>query len=976
MTQGPAAGSGTGSALPPEWTTFVGRDVELAELERLLGASRLLTLTGAGGSGKTRLARELVARGGAASGPGFGWVELAGLEDALLVPRQVAAAFGIPEEVTSPAMLAELLRSRNALVVLDNCEHLVDACAEVAHALLQGCPELRILATSREALGVKGERAWLVAPLAVPSADATPEEIGASAAVQLFVDRASDASPTFALAPDTALAVAEICRRLDGIPLAVELAAARVKALSPAQIRDRLDDVFRILAGGGRTAIPRHRTLRATIDWSHDLLPEPSRVLFRRLSAFRGGFTLEAAESVCAGDGLASEMVLEEVARLVDRSMVGFREEGGGARYTMLEPIRQYAAARLRESDDEEEVRTRHAEYVAKLVATWEPSFTTRQRRAAFAALKPEMDNIREVLAWTRGNGPETHVRLVGGLWWFWFSTQHWTEASGWIREAIDMEAAQRPGRERAAVLFAAGALAALQAQADNARPLLVESAALAATAGDAKLEAYALNYLGMSFTQRADPAGREPSERAEAWFRAHGDDYGLRLALLLLGLGAHFDGRPADAIRMTEEAVAVARRFGEDRELAVALQNLGLLRIMQGDPDRAEHLLMESIAASRRDPSYFFVATTLDSLGELRIQRGRTVEAARLLGAAEALRESIGAKQFQITRARLEPHLARLLTGDGAAAFAAAWGEGRMLTLEVVLDEVLSGAHADRVEPTSATADRAVAPTRAAETSQVSSAASALEATPPDLSIRTLGELRIELAGRVLDAEAWSYAKPRELLVFFAVHPEGRTRQQIGRAIWPEATRAQVKNSFHVTLHHLRKTLGGPSWVVIDGDRYRLSPQVRCDLDATRFEREVRAALRDGITDVERLRATQALYAGDFLAGEMAGPWREEEADRLRRLWVDISLRLAEALAEQGAHEAAAQVYHEVAVREELNEEAHRGLMREWTRSGDRARAIRHYDRLIALLRDELDSLPEPETVALHDSIRLAQVS
>jgi predicted ATPase/DNA-binding SARP family transcriptional activator len=973
----------TPRALPAEWTSFVGRESELADVEQLLTESRLLTLTGAGGSGKTRLAREVIARGRVEAAAAFAWVELAALEDPALVPRQVAAAFGIAEEAPSPAGLVDLLRGRTALVVLDNCEHLVDACAELTQLLLEGCPGLRILATSREALGVKGERTWRVPPLATPPMDGAHSEIAGAEAVRLFGDRARDAAPGFAVTPENASAVAEICRRLDGIPLALELAAARIKVLSPVQIQDRLDDAFRVLAAGGRTAIPRHRTLRAAIDWSHDLLPPAPQVLFRRLSVFRGGLTLDAAEWVCAGDAITPEAVLDEVARLVDRSLLGFQEEGGVARYTLLETVRQYAAERLAASGEEERVRARHAAFVVELVRTWEPDFITPRRRIAFQHVMPEMDNIREALSWTRQNAPETHIQLVGALWWFWYSTRHWVEASSWIDSALQLEEAARPGVERAALLFAAGALASLRAQGQTAIPLLEEAAALAEAGGHGRLRAYALNYLGMAYTQQARPEGRAPSEQAAAWFRENGDDYGLRLALLLLGLAAAGRGDMDNGVRLTEEAVAVARRFGEDRELSVALQNLALLHLMKGDLDQAEPLLMESFAASRRDLSYLFVATSLDTLGEARIRRGRILEAARILGAAEAIRDLIGARPFPIMRVRLEPLLASLLTGEHAVAFAAAWAAGRELGPTAVLDEILAespyAASEAPTAPAGSTAPGRMEPGVAPPARVEEQADGYTEAADPaiggavDLRIRALGPLRVEVRGRPLDGGVWSYAKPRELLVFLAVHPAGRTRDEIGRAIWAGASSAQVKNSFHVSLHHLRKTLGDGEWVVMDGDRYRLAPDVRFELDADRFERGARAALQAELPEVERLRQARALYGGDFLEGEVVAPWHEEHRDRLRRLWVDVSLRLAAILEADGDDGAAALMYHEVAVREELNEEAQRGLMRTWSRTGNRARALRHYERLLAVLRDELDSEPEPETVAVYDGIRSA---
>jgi predicted ATPase/DNA-binding SARP family transcriptional activator len=954
------AGPPAAPVLPPDWTSFVGRETELEAISTLLTGTRLLTLTGAGGSGKTRLAREVLSRHGPGPLAPAAWVELAPLEDPALLPRHVASAFGVSEEVGSAAQLAALLRARVGLAVLDNCEHLVDACADLAHALLAGCPDLRILATSREALGVKGERTYPVPPLAVPAPAAGTAAIGAAEAVRLFTDRARDALPSFDITDANAGVVAEICLRLDGIPLALELAAARTKSLSLAQIRDRLDDAFRVLATGGRTAIPRHRTLRAAIDWSHDLLPPRTQAMFRRLAVFRGGFTLDAAEVVCVdGVDLASEAVLDEVARLVDRSLLEFREEGGAARYRLLETVRQYAALRLDEAGEAASTAGRHASYMMGLVASLEADLTTPRRRRATGRLSLEMDNLREALLWTRAHDGATHVRLVGGLWWFWYPTRHWLEAGRWIHEALTLPEAERPGPERAGLLFAAGALSSLQGRTDAARPLLREAAVLAAEAGDRTLEAHALTYLGHASIQEMSQEGRAPCERAAAWFRESHDDFGLRLALLLLGHAAFARGDLSEAFRLHEEAVAVARRFGEDRELVMPLQTLALLHIRTDALERAEPLLMESFAASRRDPSYIFVATSLDFLAECRIRQGRVAEAGRYLGAAEAIRERIGATQYAVARAHLDPLVADIRAGADGEAFRRHWATGRGLTIQEILDEVLATVALVTPDPHAAEAGDgpASAPTAAPDA--------------PHLRVRTLGRLQVQLRGEPVDEGAWAYAKPRELLVYLAVHRGGRSRAEIGRAIWPTSSPAQAKNSFHVSLHHLRKTLGDSTWILTEDDRCRIADGIAVELDAERFENEARLALQQGDGAVERLREARSLYTGDFLDGETAGPWHEEHRSRLLRLWADVSLRLAAALEAAGDDLAAAAVYHEVVVREELDEAAHRGLMRTWARTGERARALRHYDRLVAFLRDELECDPEPETVQVRDSLR-----
>ncbi|NIP79104.1 MAG: hypothetical protein GWM90_07830, partial [Gemmatimonadetes bacterium] len=599
MGTAPSSSAAPGSTvgLPTDLTSFIGRERELVALDHLLDEVRLVTLTGAAGSGKTRLALELVS-GRSAAGPAH-WVELASLRDPGLMVPAVAEAMGLRGEVRAGevASLSRLLGGHRALLVLDNCEHLVDACAELADRLLRECPGLTLLATSREALGVRGERAWLVPPLAVPGppggADPTDAE-----AVRLFAERARDVAPGFALTPENTPAVVEICRRLDGIPLAIELAAARVRVLSPADIRDRLDDVFRVLAPGGRTAVPRHRTMRAAIDWSHDLLIEDARTLLRRLAVFRGGFTLDGAERVGAGGPLAETEILDLVARLVDRSLLGVREHHGATRYAFLEPVRQYAMGKLEEAGEEGAVRARHAAHVLQLIREAEPHLTRRERPTWVDRLLADLDNIRSALAWSRDHDPALHVRLVGRLWWFWFSTRHWTEGGRWIEGALDLPEAAGPTGERAELLFAAGALAALQVRTARARPALEEAAALAEALGDGRLRAYALNYLGMTYAGEGRPEAVELCSAAEVWFREHDDLYGLRLAALLQGSAGLGRGDLETAEAKNLEGVRVARLFGRNRELAVALQNLAVVHLVQGRIDDAEPLVREAMGA------------------------------------------------------------------------------------------------------------------------------------------------------------------------------------------------------------------------------------------------------------------------------------------------------------------------------------------------------------------------------------------
>ena len=965
------------SQLPTELTTFIGRQREQAALKELLERSRLVTLTGAAGSGKTRLALELVRVWSPAARP-VAWVELAPLRDPGLVVTEIAEAVGLRDEIKGGKVerLAQLLQPRPQLLVLDNCEHLVDACAEVADTLLRQCAELVILGTSREALGVPGERAWLVPPLSLPTDGAPGDVCGESEAVRLFVERARDVSPSFELTAENAGAVADICRRLDGIPLALELAAARVKVLSPFDIRSRLDDIFQLLTSGGRTAVPRHRTLRAAIDWSHDLLPEHGRVLLRRLAVFRGGFDLEAAEQVAGDDTEAAsgaarlprKDVLELVSRLVDRSLTDVREHMDSTRYALLEAVRQYATERLVAAGEEQEVRRRHARHVLRLVEQAEPHLIRRERPLWVRRLQTDLDNIRSALTWSRDHDPDLHIRMVGRLWWFWFSTQHWTEGGLWIDGALELPASAEPSGDRALLLFAAGALAALQVRTEAARPALREAVELAERLGDERLHAYALNYLGMTYAGEGREEAAELCGRAETWFREHDDLYGLRLAALLLGSLAMGRGELELAERKNREGVEVARRFGLQRELAVALQNLAVVHITQGRLEEAEARVLEALAASRTDPSLYFMATGFTYLGEIRGRTGRAQAAARLLGAAESIREQVGAAAFATDQKRLNRLLPELEAAAGEEAWERAWAEGRALTPRRVLDEVLPD-QGNQVEP--ANAGGATASPAASDSSPPAPQQTAVGVP---LLVQALGPLLVVIEGDRLPQEAWPYAKPRELLVYLLIHPAGGTRDQIGEALWPGIPRSRIKNSFHVTLHHLRRTLGHPEWVVTEADRYRLPPSLEYRFDADLFLERGGALLDDqagpGDPTPEEVREVLSLYRGDLLEGETAGRWLDDHRDRLRRLYVELSLALGAAV-EATDPAAAADLYQRLLAREELDEEIHRRLMTSWARAGDRVRALRHYDRVVELLRDQLDAEPEQRTVELQEKIR-----
>jgi predicted ATPase/class 3 adenylate cyclase len=723
----------TPNNLPQQLTTFIGRTRELAEVLRLLTGARLLTLLGTGGIGKTRLSLQVAADAMDGYPDGTWFVDLAAVTDPLLVPQAVARALGVQEQAGAPLMqtLCNHLKSRMVLLVLDNCEHLLSACGAFAKALLQAARVARVIASSREPLQVAGEQTYAVRPLSLPHAGDDAESLLRSEAVQLFVERARMRQPAFALTDRLAPAVMRICSRLDGIPLALELAAARVGTLGVETIAQRLDDRFRLLAGGARDVQPRQQTLRAMIDWSFDLLDASERTLFARLSVFAGGCTLEAAEAVCAGGEIAQHDVLDLLGSLTAKSLVNLAEDGG--RYHMLETIGVYARDRLEERGESTVVRDRHRDYFLGIAEDAAPELAGGPGQSIrLARLEIEHDNLRAALAWSlAGTGTDEAARICGALYLFWIHHGHYREGRGWCDAAVARGAGRMGDSVHAKALLGAGSLAIRLGDAAAARASLEQALALCRAAGDRALEARVLNNLAtaafddrdfvsaQSLFDQAVVINRElgneireviclvnlanaacslgdfagataPLARAIALSRA----LGLRTlesdALGHMAIQACHDGDYATARALGEEAVAIDRELGVRSHEAQKLLRLGQIAIAARDFTTARARLAEALTTDVALESVPGTADDFDDIANLATELGMDSLSARFAGAADALRGATGSAPLPVDLARCARYRGQTREALGDAGFDAAFAAGRAIPADDAVAEAL----------------------------------------------------------------------------------------------------------------------------------------------------------------------------------------------------------------------------------------------------------------------------------------------
>lgn len=700
--------------LPRPLSSFVGRRHELAEVSELLQlpTTRLLTLIGAGGCGKTRLALQVATDMAEAHPDGVWWVELAALTDPALVPQTIAAALGVQEHAGHPVKetLLAHLRERDLLLVLDNCEHLVDACASIVEDIFQTCPAIKILATSREELHILGETIWLVPSLSFPRSQVRTgstldlDLVEESEAAQLFIERVKAKLPSFTLTRQNAPAILQICQRLDGIPLALELAAARIPMLTVEQLAARLDNRFQVLTSGSRTALPRHQTLHALITWSYDLLTAEEKVLLNRLSIFAGSWTLEAAEAICSGTIVGADRVMEIMQELIQKSMVVVETQDDVMRYYLLETIREYAAEKLYESGEAEALATRYSDWFLALVERAYAEITGQDQVAWFSRMSRERDNVQAALVWASKQGKiEAVARFVVALYRFWLSWAWLSEARRWL-ELVLLHTGELPKDVYARVLSAAGMIAQVQGDYENAYSRYRMSLELTREIGKPAMIATALANLGDLAYGRSDyQTARGLYEESLELRRQIGEPAAIATALAALGIVAYGQGDYDEACRHFEESLAIRREIGnrqgsaqillflggislergdfaearalieenlvirrllgDERGIIQALIVLGRIALVDGDVDTAEALEEEAIERCRGDIDKWLIAAAMNNLGRVARAQGHYELAARRHAESLRLRRDLGARR----------DVAECLTDFGALAAAQA---------------------------------------------------------------------------------------------------------------------------------------------------------------------------------------------------------------------------------------------------------------------------------------------------------------
>jgi predicted ATPase/DNA-binding SARP family transcriptional activator len=911
-----AAGEVVPSSLPIPSTRLIGRQAQLRELRRILSDERLVTLTGPPGSGKTRLAIELAHDVLGAFQDGAWFVPLAPIQDPALIGLAVGQTLAVKEEAGRPMseLVSEHMESRDLLLVLDNFEHVVEG-ASVLADWLGHAPRLRILATSRAGLHLSGEREFAVPPLTLPD-DPTDPQAGESEAVRLFSDRAQAVAADFVVDATTLPEVAHICRRLDGLPLALEIAAARAKALPVAAIRTRLDHSLDLLTHAVRDVPDRHRSLHAAVSWSYGLLTPIQQAVLRRLSVFRGGWDLDAADAVTAATDELGADLLETLTAILDESLIR-RQPGaaGEARYDMLETLREFGRERLIDAGEADATATRHAAWFCDMAERAEPHLTGREQGASLDRMDRDADNLRAALRWAihRRDG-ELGMRLAAALWRFWQLRGHINEGRQLLDELMALEVKVSP-RVRARALAAAGSLAYWQYDQEDATRFYQASAELRRTLDDPAELASALYDLGHALTvpgwAKQDPRrGRVLELEALELYRSAGDRLGESRVLWGLGWNSHVLGKFERAIDELSHDVKLCRELGDAFGLAWALTILGLSasRVERFDLARASWREALEVFAAAGDTSG--IDNVLDHLGWLAQVAGNPGRAARLAAAAtraRGLSESAIVETYTRTEGRSTIGPGRLTPQE----FEAAWREGEAMSTA----EAVAHALAEDEAPGAV--------------------------LPSGLHVYALGPMRVERLQNVIRQWGGEKAGSRQAQAIFAFlfdrGPAGVSKDEVTELLWPDLSVRRGDLAFHRTLGGLRSVLErgreASSSIRYEGGRYRLDPDLAVWSDVGAFEELLAApAEADSRKRIHTLEEARRLYRGDLF--DDCPFYGDSSAVEDRRMYLrgrleDVVVELGERYADIGEHAAATAQFRQALAMNADQSRARAGLER-----------------------------------------------
>ncbi|GAB4577599.1 MAG: hypothetical protein Fur0022_03300 [Anaerolineales bacterium] len=1020
---------------PVYLSSFIGRKNETDELISRLQAkaSRLLTLTGPGGSGKTRLAAEILPNLKDVFEDGLIWVELAGLSDPAALPQTVASALGV-NAVPGQTLLNTLittLQPREMLIILDNGEHLLEACASLIEVLVRACPALYWMVTSRQMLGIEGEQRWPVPPLSYSTDNVLPlETLSNYESVQLFTARARQIHPSFEIHQANAPAVLKISQLLEGIPLAIELAAAWVNVLDVGEIASRLENQLTFLAKRQASTDTRHRSMRETIRWSYELLSDAEKTLFHRLGVFVGGFSINAVEKICPVEALGQAEILELVARLVDQSLV-VREQGRGgeSRYRQLEAIRQYACEKLEESDEKAHLQDQHLGFFVDLVRKAEPHLQGAEQRHWTERLDADYENLQAALFRAihkaeNGDAPSHAIQLGLGLFWFWNYTDRHEIGREWDEKVLQLpgfplhspehadllrhratftwllgdyptahhhlqqslEIAEAIGYRycRAHVKLLLGIMAVHQGRAEQAISLLQECERHFRELGNMRELIIAQTNLGGVFLEigqleTAHSYAREAVARAQT----NQDMWGLGLALSGLG-DIFFKKGDFDAARQNMEAsIEVFQKIGQKWLLAEAIWRLANMQETLGDFEQAEKQMEWCFTLAQDGGALQWEIAALESLGRTSLRRGHDPQAAGYFLSALQLAPR---REFIALQLRVFAGIVQL------AAHAQQWPQAATLWGAY---EAVKTTHQLAVLPDEATIRALLSPQLAApvvgqafQVGQTKSleetallafeiatnvkAPRVVSSSKYDLRLLALGPAEVYLQDQLLVASDWTFAKPKELL-FYLASSSPQTKEQLGLVFWPDASPGQLRVSLRAALYHLRRALGARDWILYENGRYRFNRKLNYWYDLEAFETNLAEAEQTASqTDqIEKYEHALCLYRGDFLEGITSNEWGTIRREELARKYRAAMNTLAACHLDLTAFDRALEIYHTLLNTDPLEEETHRGVMRAYARKGEIALALRQYQDLVKLLQDELGIRPSPNSKALYQRLQ-----